>query len=323
MKNILLLPFLFSLTIAFGANFSSDTKSYQIVKSEFNKDIPDGYFVLKGFVKDKNSGNAIGGAVLTDSTQTKGGNTTTDGAFTFMFPLADSILYCYSENHFEEIIRHQFKEHYAYLIEINLSMAVTVTFKPVIYLYGDDVTAELEIVPTGEFKFVYPPLNNNKWNINSSADGICTDLSTGKKYPYLFWEGNHPNLHFIQNENSLEAFLIDTDTSVIFFENILAEIGLNTKEATDFITFWGPRVQASPYVLIQFLTTQQYGKEIAELKINPQPQNILRLHMYFLPLEHDKLNIELIRPHFQKISREGFTVIEWGGSELKPEQLIN
>lgn len=323
MKTLVLLCSSFLLNIAIAKNYDDANSSYQIVKSEFNKDIPDGYFVIKGFVKDKNSGTAIGGAVITDSTQTTGGKTTSDGAFTFMFPVADSILYCYSENHFEEIIRHPFKEHYAYLIEINLSMAVTVTFKPVIYVYGDDITTELEIIPTGDFRFVYPPMNQNKWKIKSSADGLCTDLSTGKKYPYLFWEGNHPNLHFIQHDNSIEGFIIDTDTSVIFFENVLAEIGLNDREKTDFITFWAPRVQTAPFALIQFLTTEQYDKEIAELKINPQPQNILRLHMYFLPLENNQLDIELTRPQFQPISREGYTLIEWGGSELKPEQLIN
>ena len=50
-----------------------------------------------------------------------------------------------------------------------------------------------------------------------------------------------------------------------------------------------------------------------ELIINPKPDTLIRVMMEYKPLLF-KINVE--EQQLEKASREGFTVVEWGGTEL-------
>ncbi|MDD3302679.1 MAG: hypothetical protein PHN31_03910 [Candidatus Gracilibacteria bacterium] len=97
-----------------------------------------------------------------------------------------------------------------------------------------------------------------------------------------------------------------------FLQEKLAQIGLTPKEYNEFIVYWYPKMQNNKYNLIHFA-----GKEYtdsAPLEITPKPDSILRVFMVYKPLK------EYITIPEQKIStfeRKGFSVIEWGGSELE------
>ncbi|MBQ1339804.1 MAG: hypothetical protein IIY35_04165 [Ruminococcus sp.] len=52
----------------------------------------------------------------------------------------------------------------------------------------------------------------------------------------------------------------------------------------------------------------------AKLDITPAPDSLLRVFMTYVPLE-DAVNIE--PQQLSTFERKGFTVVEWGGSELK------
>lgn len=68
---------------------------------------------------------------------------------------------------------------------------------------------------------------------------------------------------------------------------------------------------ANKYNLIHFA-----GKEYtdyAKLTISPQPDSTLRVLMVFEPLQQPVS----VRPQsFPKFQRNGFTAVEWGGTEL-------
>jgi hypothetical protein len=89
----------------------------------------------------------------------------------------------------------------------------------------------------------------------------------------------------------------------------LTEIGLNTKEKSDFIMYWYPKLQEYLYVQITFA-----GKDytdLAKLDISPKPDSLLRVFMVAKPLTE---SIQIPEQKLQKFERKGFSVVEWGGT---------
>jgi hypothetical protein len=188
--------------------------------------------------------------------------------------------------------------------------------KPVIYLYSEeDLTASVNLDPKGEFTFTYPNYNNG-WHVRVNKLGGITDLKTNKNYPYLFWEAKSKNLFYQMNQNKLAGFIINTDSTVHFLENQLTSLGLNQTEQTDFITFWGPILQKEQFALIQFLVDDTYESIIAGLQISPRPDAMRRVFMLCSPIKDDSIGMKLVPQEFKSFERFGFTVVEWGGSEI-------
>lgn len=97
-----------------------------------------------------------------------------------------------------------------------------------------------------------------------------------------------------------------------FLRETLAEIGLTPREYNEFIVYWLPKMQGNPYNLISF----QSGAytDTAKLDIHPQPESVLRVFMAWKPLN----KAQSIEPQtFAPFTRDGFTVVEWGGCEVK------
>lgn len=299
---------------------------YEIISDEYNAAVPDGYFALIGHVYDAGTGNPVVDAGITNYVENQSRLSTTNsdssGYFKMIFPITDSLIYCYKLDLNEVVIKGPFKNRHVVKVKIYLQVQYDVVFKPVIYAYNASGSASLTLKPAGKFTFTYPKSEGN-WEIKTNTDGTLTDLSSGKNYPYIFWEGISEKLEFRTSENKLEGFLIKTDTCIQFLENTLAEYGLNERESTDFITFWGPRISQKDFALIQFLSTEQYGEAVAELSVEPSPDALLRLYMYFMPLDFSDVNVELIEPEIKPFQRSGFTVVEWGGSVLQENQIIN
>jgi hypothetical protein len=72
-------------------------------------------------------------------------------------------------------------------------------------------------------------------------------------------------------------------------------------------------MENNAYNLIHF-SGEDY-KSLAELKITPQPETIIRVMMLTRPLA-DKIDVPLqdLKPLHK--TRKGFTVVEWGGSVI-------
>ncbi|XOV68164.1 MAG: hypothetical protein ACFHU9_03120 [Fluviicola sp.] len=75
--------------------------------------------------------------------------------------------------------------------------------------------------------------------------------------------------------------------------------------------FWLPILEQNPYNLIYFAGSDY--TDHAELSIHPQPNNVIRVMMGYVPLHVPVKIAPQILP--EKPSREGFTVVEWGGTK--------
>lgn len=109
-----------------------------------------------------------------------------------------------------------------------------------------------------------------------------------------------------------QGFCIAGEDTAEFLEKSLEELGLTRKEANEFIIYWLPRMEKNPYNLISF--QQENYTDHAKLHINPKPDALLRVFMAWKPLE---VPAEISAQELSHPERKGFTVVEWGGCEVK------
>ncbi|MGM9972912.1 MAG: hypothetical protein ACI33K_02580, partial [Clostridiaceae bacterium] len=152
----------------------------------------------------------------------------------------------------------------------------------------------------------YPEYKDG-WNVLAQPDGTLTDIQTQKEYSYLFWEG----LSEIKYDMS-KGYVIKGSDTAEFLQSILAEMGLKPKEYNEFIVYWLPKMQDNPYNLITFQTNVY--TENALLKISPEPDSLLRVFMAYKALQKP---ITVEEPIIEPFTRSGFTVVEWGGTEVR------
>ena len=181
-----------------------------------------------------------------------------------------------------------------------------IDYKPVIYLYTEqetEVTVKLDY--SGTLTATYPEYNDG-WTVTAQPDGTLTD-SSGKSYNYLFWEGK-TNTEY----DFSKGFCVAGEDTAEFLENALSQLGLTRREANEFIVFWLPRMQKNEYNLIAF--QDKAYTDSAVLDISPQPDSVLRVFMAWKSLD----KAVYIEPQeFDSFQRSGFTVVEWGGCEVK------
>ncbi|MCE3297016.1 MAG: hypothetical protein K0R65_2730 [Crocinitomicaceae bacterium] len=191
--------------------------------------------------------------------------------------------------------------------------------KPVIYAYSDkalDVNFMLKV--NGKLTFTYPQIPENGWEVTTQQNGMLKDKK-GNLYPYLFWEGEMNKLDFKINAKSLKGNFVFKDSVVPFLERSLTELGFNDREKADFITFWAPRMIRHEQLFVQFLVDQDCDR-IAMLDVTPEPDHIRRVYLLFQEVQNGK-TFEYDPQAFRPFVRSGFTVLEWGGSELKNDEL--
>ncbi len=179
--------------------------------------------------------------------------------------------------------------------------------KPVIYLYptiAEKVKVNLDF-PAG-FSVSIPTYNSNSgWNVNANPNGTLTNLSDNKQYPYLYWEGNPQPFNF----DMTKGFVVSNDQAKTFLEKELPIIGLNKNESAGFIEYWLPKLQQNKLSLIHFAGSDYTA--IAKLNISPHPNSLLRVFMVEQPI---KLTQNISPQTFPVFHRNGFTVVEWGGT---------
>jgi hypothetical protein len=183
--------------------------------------------------------------------------------------------------------------------------------KPVIYLYPEhtmDVNVQLNTDQmNGTLDVTYPAYTENGWNVTASLDGKLVEKKSGKIYQYLFWEGTS-----LKQWEFEDGFVVKGTETASFLEDKLSEMGLLPHEYNDFIVYWLPLMVKNKYNLIRF-PNDEYTRDIP-LIVEPQPTTVLRVFMIFQPLEHP---IEIPQQSLKNTKRNGFTVVEWGGTEVK------
>lgn len=180
--------------------------------------------------------------------------------------------------------------------------------KPIIYLYPTEKTNVTVKLKNEEFLTHTYPKYKGSWNVLAKTNGDLIDLKTGKHYYSLYWEGKN-------NDYKLEnyGFVVEGKDTISFLEKKLNKLGLNEREANEFIIYWLPILENNKYNYIRFATTEEVNK-IMPLDVNPNPDTVIRILMIYKPL-NKKINVKeqkIITPE-----RKGFTLVEWGGTRIK------
>lgn len=177
--------------------------------------------------------------------------------------------------------------------------------KPVIYLYPEEETeVSVRLDYDGELSCAYPAYDG-VWTVTASPDGTLTG-ENGQSYNYLYWDG----ISDIEYDFS-EGFCVAGEDTAAFLEQTLEKLGLNRREANEFIVYWLPKLELSNYNLISFQT--DVYTEHARLIVSPEPDSVLRVFMAWKSLDAP---VDIQPQALPAFERDGFTVVEWGGAEV-------
>ena len=192
-----------------------------------------------------------------------------------------------------------------------LDTEIILVKKPVIYLYPEiDTEISLKINYNGKLSFTYPKYNDG-WNVIASPDGTLKNKKDNKMYLYLFWDGEKTyNNKEVTYEN---GFIVHKDSVVTFFQKILPELGLKPHEYNEFIVFWTPYLMQNNWNFIHFRIGEDYNV-ISENIVNPTPDTEIRVFMEFKKIDKP---FDIEPEKATTPVRKGFTLVEWGGAELK------
>ena len=177
--------------------------------------------------------------------------------------------------------------------------------KPVIYLYPEQETeVSVKLQLDGKLTCTYPAYNTG-WKVTAAPDGTLTDAK-GQTYNYLYWEGQTNTQWDLS-----KGFCVKGEDTAAFLEEALAKLGLNRKEANEFIVFWLPLMEQNPYNIIAFQT--DVYTDYARLEVKPTPDTTIRVFMTWKAADSF---VKLPEQELTAPDRNGFTVIEWGGTQL-------
>ena len=193
-------------------------------------------------------------------------------------------------------------------------------YKPVLYLYPEQertMTVTLDL--KGTLDTVYPApervtsvdgRTRASWTVGAARDGTLTDTS-GRTYPSIFWDAT------MTLPEPDAGFVVSRDDAVAFLEDKLAQLGLNEREAADFITYWAPRMRAHDYTFVSF-DASAYTRRAAYSFTDAAgeavtPDTFIRVFMSIREADASTVaEPQILTP---PPPRSGFTAVEWGGTE--------
>lgn len=179
-------------------------------------------------------------------------------------------------------------------------------YKPVIYLYPEnEMQVSVGLTLDGKLTCTYPSYNNG-WTVTASPDGTLVDAK-GQTYNYLYWEGET----YAQYDLS-KGFCVKGEDTAAFLEDALDKLGLTRREANEFIVYWLPLMEQNEYNIISFQT--DIYTDAAQLEVNPAPDTLIRV---FMTWQASETAVDLPEQELTAPERNGFTVVEWGGTEMK------
>ena len=179
--------------------------------------------------------------------------------------------------------------------------------KPIIYLYPTTETAvSVKVGKVQNLTHTYPKYEDG-WYVTAQPNGDLKDAS-GRSYYALYWEGVH-------SASSLtDGFIVKGTDTINFLEEKLALLGLTEREANEFIVYWLPRLESNEYNFIRFETKAEIDENMP-LYVTPAPDTVIRVMMEYRPAD----KAEQVKPQQLPSTpkREGFVVVEWGGTQAK------
>ena len=193
--------------------------------------------------------------------------------------------------------------------------------KPNIYLYPEEeqeVNVSLKLI-NAEMLCMWPSANeiektSYNWNVTADKNGKIHD-NEGNEYSYLFWEATGYG-----DGNFEKGFCVKGSETGEFLREKLTEIGLTPAEYNEFIVYWLPKMQNNEYNIIRFdgldvndEYNQNYVLNVTDKNGN-KADSMLRVMMVW---EASENYVDIEPQEFETFERNGFTVVEWGGTEIK------
>ncbi len=184
--------------------------------------------------------------------------------------------------------------------------------KPMIYLYPEETTeVEVRLGKPEKLIVSYPKYDDDDgWRAVAEPDGMlrAAGSAAAREFYGLYWEGD-------ENEATVreDGFVVAGEDAAEFLEEKLAILGLTEREANEFIVYWLPRLEANPYNYVRFETREEIDAYMP-LEVTPQPDSVIRIIMDFKALEKP---VEVVGQELATPERNGFTVVEWGGAEIR------
>ena len=182
-------------------------------------------------------------------------------------------------------------------------------YKPIIYLYPTEETkVSVKLLKEDRLTCSYPKYDGS-WEVVAKPNGDLKYISSGRELYALYYE----NENNIKIDVQKDGFIVKSEDVAEFFEEKLEILGLNQRETEEFIVYWLPKLESNKYNYIRFATEDEINANMP-LEINPKPDTIIRILMTYKGLD-EPIDVEeqkLITPE-----RNGFVVVEWGGTEIK------
>jgi len=199
----------------------------------------------------------------------------------------------------------------------------------VISLYpAEEAKIEVEIkAEHGKLNCDFPAHSKDDglYKLTAKSDGSFV-YSDSKQYHQLFYDltldskalgESSADSKFAADIDATKAFCVSSADACTFLERAADAYLLNTKEAADFITFVLPRMEMSPWTLIEFCPAR-YLQHIP-LRVSPKPDVMIRLLVLMRALESAvECGLDAAKSTFPQCpsERKGFVVCEWGAVDL-------
>lgn len=185
----------------------------------------------------------------------------------------------------------------------------SISEKPIIYLYPKvETEIEVKLSKKDNITCSYPKYEDG-WKVIAQPNGNLKYRENGRNLYALYYEAEIDKKIKVEKE----GFVIKGEDSAKFLEEKLEILGLNEKEAEEFIIYWLPKLERNKYNYIRFMEKEEI-EEAMPLEIAPKPETTIRVLMTFKGLNKE---IKVEEQQLTKVERKGYTAVEWGGSEIK------
>ena len=179
-----------------------------------------------------------------------------------------------------------------------------IVYKPIMYIYPEkDMDLTIKFKTPDLLTYTYPKYND-LWNVHVTKDSNIYDYNTDRNYYGLYWEA-------IDNTklDMSTGFVVSGEETVEFLEEKLEYLGLNEREINEFIVYWIDKLDNN-YNYIYFRTTDEVNKYMP-LEFSEEPDTLIRIIVDIKPLDEI---IEVKEQQLTKVERNGYTIVEWGGT---------
>ena len=188
--------------------------------------------------------------------------------------------------------------------------------KPNIYIYPEQ-ESEVNVYLTADDMLTTWPKANlvdedmYNWSVTAEPDG--TLYQDEYEYSYLFWEAETTEPYDFE-----KGFCVKGSETGEFLRSTLSQIGLTPREYNEFIVFWLPQMEQNEYNLISFVgldSNDDYNTTylLTVVDENGNEPNMLRVNMIWKASDYTEIEPQT----FTTFDRTGFTIVEWGGKEVK------